>query len=284
MTASRGLAASPLWGGSLSPARRVGWGEGLVALDASLAGMCARRRTYFSCTHKKSRQKKAPPSLRPLRCAAGRTCGARLAGCAVELAALLRSFAQTTPASQSTKRGHAALPAPPRKPRAAGAATGGHPRTGHRCARLRISLPLPHAGEGRGEGARGRAQRWPVWTSTPLWPCREVQGLGRARAAKHACASCSGLLRLSERRERSEQSEFRSTAPGASIAGCPQRSGGTRPVGSLLCSHNFAARSERTPLRELCLLSLGEAKESRCAAGRRSRHTAPPPTPATPTP
>ena len=235
MTASRGLAASPLWGGSLSPARRVGWGEGLVALDASLAGMCARRRTYFSCTHKKSRQKKAPPSLRPLRCAAG-------------------------------------------------AATGGHPRTGHRCARLRISLPLPHAGEGRGVGARGRAQRWPVWTSTPLWPCREVQGLGRARAAKHACASCSGLLRLSERRERSEQSEFRSTAPGASIAGCPQRSGGTRPVGSLLCSHNFAARSERTPLRELCLLSLGEAKESRCAAGRRSRHTAPPPTPATPTP
>jgi len=140
VTASRGLAASPLWGGSLSPARRVGWGEGLVALDASLAGMCARRRTYFSCTHKKSRQKKAPPSLRPLRCAAGRTCGARLAGCAVELAALLRSFAQTTPASQSTKRGHAALPAPPRKPRAAGAATGGHPRTGHRCARLRICL------------------------------------------------------------------------------------------------------------------------------------------------
>ena len=196
MTASRGLAASPLWGGSLSPARRVGWGEGLVALDASLAGMCARRRTYFSCTHKKSRQKKAPPSLRPLRCAVG-------------------------------------------------AATGGHPRTGHRCARLRISLPLPHAGEGRGEGARGRAQRWPVWTSTPLWPCREVQGLGRARAAKHACASCSGLLRLSERRERSEQSEFRSAAPRPSIAVARSEAEGHGQWGRLFFGYFLLARQKK---------------------------------------
>ena len=51
------------------------------------------------------------------------------------------------------------------------------------------------------------------------------------------------------------RSEFRNAAPRPSIAGCPQRSAGTRQV--------------RSPF--LCLLSFGEAKESRCAAGRTSR-------------
>ena len=50
-------------------------------------------------------------------------------------------------------------------------------------------------------------------------------------------------------------SEFRSAVPCPSIPGCPQRSEGTRQVGSPF----------------LCLLSFGEAKESRCAAGRTSR-------------
>ena len=95
----------------------------------------------------------------------------------------------------------------------------------------------------------------PCWGSTPLWPCREAQGVGRAWAAQHAHASWTDLLRLFERSERSERSEFRSTAPRASIAGCPQRSEGTRPVGSPF----------------FCLLFFGEAKKSRCAAGRTSR-------------
>ena len=56
------------------------------------------------------------------------------------------------------------------------------------------------------------------------------------------------------------RSEFRSAAPRPSIAGCPQRSEGTRQAGSPF----------------LCLLSFGEAKESRCAAGRTSRPAAPP--------
>ena len=95
----------------------------------------------------------------------------------------------------------------------------------------------------------------PCGVSTPLWPCREAQRLGRAWAAQHAHASCSDLLRLFERGERSERSEFRSTAPDASIAGCPQRSAGTRPVGSPF----------------FCLLFFGDAKKRRCAAGRTSR-------------
>ena len=77
--------------------------------------MCARRRSPFLCLAKERNQRKATPSLRPLRCATGQTCVASLAGCAAELTSLLRSFVQTTAASQSTKRGHAALPtrAPP---------------------------------------------------------------------------------------------------------------------------------------------------------------------------
>ena len=84
------------------------------------AGMCARRRTFFSCVAKKRRQKKAPPSLRPLRCATGQTCGGALAGCAVELALLLRSAARTATASQITKHGRFdahATPQPPRRRR-----------------------------------------------------------------------------------------------------------------------------------------------------------------------
>ena len=136
--------------------------------------------------------------------------------------------------------------------------------------------PSPASGRGskktrrakqRRQPSQGRAQRWPEWTSPPLWPCREAQGVGRAWAAQQAHASCSDSVRLLERSERSERSEFRSAAPRPSIAGCPQRSGGTRPVGSPF----------------LWLLSFGETKESDCAAGRTSRPAAQPtPRPLTP--
>ena len=59
------------------------------------------------------------------------------------------------------------------------------------------------------------------------------------------------------------RSEFRSAAPRPSIAACPQRSGGRRPVGSPF----------------FCLLFFGEAKKSRSPAGANSRpaaHSAPP--------
>ena len=53
----------------------------------------------------------------------------------------------------------------------------------------------------------GRAEKRRAWGGRGSAACR---------------ASCSDLLRMFERRERSEQSEFRSAAPCPSIAGCPE--------------------------------------------------------------
>ena len=88
-------------------ARSLGAGGllGSVPLMRPSAGMCARRRTFFSCVAKKRRQKKATPSLRPLRGAKGQTCGGADAGCAAELTALRSSSVQTAAASQFTKHG-----------------------------------------------------------------------------------------------------------------------------------------------------------------------------------
>ena len=96
--------------------------------------MCARRRTYFSCLAKKSRQKKATPlSVSPSLCY-GATCDARGWGAAAELTARLQRSVQTTAASQITKRGHPSVST--RTPPAAllGTDRGGMD-TGHRCAR-----------------------------------------------------------------------------------------------------------------------------------------------------
>ena len=92
------------------------------------AGICARRRTFFSCVAKKRRQKKATPSLRPLRFATGQTCVGAVAGCAVELALLLRSAARTATASQITKHGRSDAHAhPATAPTQAQPAGGGQP-------------------------------------------------------------------------------------------------------------------------------------------------------------
>ena len=96
----------------------------------------------------------------------------------------------------------------------------------------------------------------------------EKRRAGGGRGSAACRASCSDSLRLSERSERSEQSEFRSAAPRPSIAGCPQRSEGTRPVGPPF----------------FCLLFFGETKKSRSPAGANSRPAAhPTPRPLTPT-
>ena len=82
--------------------------------------MCPRRGTFFSCVAKKRRQKKATPSLRPLRFAKGQTCVGTVAGCAAELTARLGRSVQTAAASQMTKHGRFdahATPQPPRRRR-----------------------------------------------------------------------------------------------------------------------------------------------------------------------
>ena len=94
-----------------------------------------RQGDLLSCTRKKVGKESAPTSATPaLRCGANlrrSTCGVRRR----THCALTRSV-QTTAASQTTKRVHPAVHAPPRKRRATGAASRGWKKnSGHRCAR-----------------------------------------------------------------------------------------------------------------------------------------------------
>ena len=92
-----------------------------MPLPRAGAGISPRRARYFSLLRqRKVPKRKAPPSLRPLRCATGQTCGGAVAGRAVELALLLRSAARTATASQITKHARSdarATPQPPRRRR-----------------------------------------------------------------------------------------------------------------------------------------------------------------------
>ena len=169
-----------------------------------LAGMCARRRTSFSCTHKKRRQKvakrgsltsrsevmrtqSAPTSATPaLRFGANlrrNACGVRRRTRCVHFV----HCAQTTAASQSTKRVHAALHAPPRKRRAAGAASRGWKNhSGHRCARPRCwLLPGPSAAMARigVQLPSGRAEKRRAWG-----------GHGQRSMPMHRGLTCCGCL------------------------------------------------------------------------------------------
>jgi len=87
----------------------LGWGPGAPAscrlwAQASLAGICARRRTHFLLLRqKKVSKEKATPSLRPLRLRYGANLGRGACGvCRRTHCALARSV-QTTAASQFTK-------------------------------------------------------------------------------------------------------------------------------------------------------------------------------------
>jgi hypothetical protein len=225
-------------------------------LEALLAGMCARRRSYFLCVAKESNQRKATPLAATLRCAAGNLRCSR-PGCAAELTARLQRFVQTAAASQSTKRMHPAVHS--RTPPAALlGASRGEGETARAIAALGPRLMCSAASRIQ-EREQPTAERsdGPFGLHHPSGRAEKRRAWGGRGSA--ACrALCSDLLRMSERRERSEQSEFRSAAPRPSIAGCPQRSEGTRPVGPPF----------------LWLLSFGGAKESDCAAGRTSRPAA----------
>ena len=76
----------------------------------------ARRPTFFLLLRQKKEGKEKATLLAatpPLCC--GATCVGALAGWAAELTSLLRSFVQTTAASQITKRLHPAVQPPPRQ-------------------------------------------------------------------------------------------------------------------------------------------------------------------------
>ena len=147
---------------------------GFGALEALLAGICARRRSHFLLSRqKKVTKEKATPlavSLRfaagNLRCSgAGRRCGTRFVRCA--------HAAQTTAASQSTKRGMLRCRARPTPCASRHGQRGGSVHSGHRWARPSVRqrrcfarraflLPLPQAGR---VGVRANASFDP---ETPL--------------------------------------------------------------------------------------------------------------------
>ena len=178
----------------------------------------------------------------------------RRGGCGVRRGTryALARCARTTTASQLTRHArsdahaHPATAPPQAQPDGGGqlnSQTAKQPNshTGHCCARpsLRSAWRLR-------PGGLGRAQQWPVWMSGFGFPsgCAEERRFWRIRA--RVC--------LSDAKRR----EFSETPTKLSTAGCPQRSEGTQPVGSLF----------------LGLLSFGEAKESESPAGAKSR---PPP-------
>ena len=203
----------------------------------------------FSST--KSKQKKGDPAVCD-------PCGANLRRgvCGVRRGTryALARCARTTTASQITKHAREGAHATPQTPRrrrsqkGVGSPKAGQPNnhSGHCCARpsLRSAWRLRPSGS-------GRAQRRPEGMSVCGFPsgCAEERRFWRIRA--RVC--------LSDAKRR----EFSETPAKLSTAGCPQRSEGTQPAGSLF----------------LGLLSFGEAKESESPAGARpgprtrQRHT-----------
>ncbi len=187
------LAPSPLWG--------EGWGEGTLALDClllfaspvvlrALAGRDVRSAAHllFFASPKKSRQKKgdptsATPALRYGANLRRNACGVRRRTRCVHFVL----FAQTTAASQSTKRVHPAVHAPPRKRRAAGAASRGwKTHTGYRCARPgQKPIPGPSVAMARVgvELPSGRAEKRRAWG-----------GHGQRSMPMHRDLTCCGCL------------------------------------------------------------------------------------------
>ena len=207
--------------------------------------------SLFFASPKKSKQKKGDPAVCD-------PCGANLRRgvCGVRRGTryALARCARTTTASQITKHAREGAHATPQTPRrrrsqkGVGSRTARQPNshTGHCCAR-----PSLRIARGLRPGGVGRAKRRPVWMSACGFPsgCAEERRFWRIRA--RVC--------LSDAKRR----EFSETPTKLSTAGCPQRSEGTQPAGSLF----------------LGLLSFGEAKESESPAGARpgprtrQRHT-----------
>ena len=200
-----------------------------------------RARYLFFASPKKSTQKKGDPAICD-------PCGANLRRgvCGVRrithfAAAQLRSDKRGESDNEACALRRACHPAttpPQAQPDGAGQPKHPNSPTGLRCARpgLRSARRLRPR-------TRGRAKRWPVWMSGCGFPsgCAEERSGQRIRAR-----DCLSEASSSE------------TPLDASTGGCPQRSEGTQPVGSLF----------------LGLLSFGEAKESESPAGAKSR---PPP-------
>ena len=175
------------------------------------AGSRPGGRGAFLCVAKEKYPKERRPCcLRPLRCAAGPP---GVLGCGVRRGTryALARCARTTTASQLTKQVCPAAHLPPHALRAPGASTRGW-------AAEQPHGPLLRSARGRHRGARRRSCEAAAVRYPPLgFPsgCAEERSAGRKKG-----------------RALFERSEFARTPPGASTAGCPQRSAGTQRAGS----------------------------------------------------
>ena len=213
-----------------------------------------RARYLFFASPKKSTQKKGDPAVCD-------PCGANLrrGGCRVRRGTryALARCARTTTASQITKHareGAHATPQPPRRRRSqkgVGSQTAKQPNSQTATRAIAALGPVCAA-----RGACARAA--PAARSDGPYGC-PVFGFPSGCAEERRFWRIRARVCLSDAKRR----EFSETPAKLSTAGCPQRSEGTQPVGSLF----------------LGLLSFGEAKESESPAGARpgprtrQRHT-----------
>ncbi|RMA61142.1 hypothetical protein C8C96_2168 [Acidovorax sp. 100] len=176
-------------GFALSSTLRTGFVEAGVCLvrRRALAGgggrESPRRARYFSLLRqRKVPKRKATPSLRPLRFATGQTFGGAVAGCALELTALRCSFVQTSIASQFTKHARSDARATPQPPRRRRSQRGWDSRTSNSRTTIRAIAALGRACAARGACARdpgpsAAMARVAVLLLRPLWMRRGAQGL-----------------------------------------------------------------------------------------------------------
>ena len=148
--------------------------------------------------------------------------------------------AQTTSASQFTKRLHAALQPPPRQNRAAGAASRGVEQPHGPSLR---SAPK-HASASR-RGSKAERSDGPI-RLPPLWTCREAQRVGCAWTPKDVHASCSDSLQLFER-SAAKRAASSAAHPAREHRRLPHRNAmGSRPVGRASLG-TFLPRSKKVP-------------------------------------
>ena len=205
------------------------------------AGLSPRRARYFSLLRqRKVPKRKATPSLRPLRCAKGQTCGVSVAGCAVELA--LRCARRSDIHGESVHEAWALRrPCSPHNRPAAGAASRGgtaeHPNSQHpfgpslRSAQFAQRVALAPARWGRAQRSEAKA-RVDVLSPLPLWMRRGAQRAGwRVCRRTHALRELTRCGCLSGARQRAASSAAhtarehrrlpRSEAQGTQTAGSP---------------------------------------------------------------
>ena len=162
--------------------------DGVLGFSAEAGSRPGGRGTCSLLRQRKVPKRKATPSLRPLRCAAGQSCVVSVAGCAVELA--LRCARRSDSHGESVHEAWALRrPCSPHNRPAAGAASrGGEPNiqqpnshTGHRCARpsLRSAWRL----RPRDGAERSAAKQWPVWMCVLGFPSASAE----KRRAGGAC-------------------------------------------------------------------------------------------------